>query len=99
MTLDLPPPFSVNDSEAPPGYENQATPLALTSRPLRELVFSLQNSKGNPWALLKVLSRAGQTAQVPSFLEGEDITGTVELKLEKTEHIQAVTIEVKITFY
>ncbi|KAF8516807.1 hypothetical protein BU17DRAFT_76555 [Hysterangium stoloniferum] len=39
------------------------------------------------------MSRAN--TPIPVFLQGETICGTVELALEKTEHIQAVTIELR----
>lgn len=91
--MDCPPPFTASNI-APPSYEGQSFEIPSGSRPLNELVFTLDTSKGKPWALLKVYSRGNKSSKVPTFMEGEVITGTVELLLDKVEHIQSVTVEV-----
>jgi len=94
MTDDSPPPFEPSDNSAPPGYQGGGPSRSVSTRPLREVISTLNTSKGKPWALLKVMSRVGKASEVPAFVEGEPITGTVELNLDKSDHIQAVTIEV-----
>jgi len=91
--MDCPPPFTASNI-APPRYEGQSFEIPSGSRPLNDLVFTLDTSKGKPWALLKVCSRGNKSSKVPTFMEGEVITGTVELQLDKVEHIQYVTVEI-----
>jgi hypothetical protein len=97
MAEEAPPPFaaSVETSEAslPPGYDDSSSRVQLTER-----VFTLETSKQQPWAFLKVKCPSGKSTSIPRFIQGEPITGTVELSLDKTDHIEAVTIEVSSRF-
>jgi hypothetical protein len=43
-----------------------------------------------PWATLKVLSRSPTPTQLPTFLEGDKITGTFVFNLEQAESITCV---------
>ncbi|KAF8507418.1 hypothetical protein JB92DRAFT_3145352 [Gautieria morchelliformis] len=94
MATEAPPSFatSVGESEAsqPPGYEDDGHRLGISSPQLTERVYTLETGKNQPWALLKVKSRGTNPTTIPRFIQGEQITGTVELSLEKTDHIQAV---------
>ena len=92
---EAPPSFSANEdsmASLPPQYNDgkRSTLYRLTER-----VFTLETSKDQPWAFLKVMSRGGNAARIPRFLQGELITGTVELDLKKTDHIEGVTIEAR----
>ncbi|GJJ15594.1 hypothetical protein Clacol_009872 [Clathrus columnatus] len=100
-----PPPFQAAASDETPPSQARGTSDALpeyepskTSRSKRniitERVFTLDNNKGKSWAFLKVNSR-GSTHSTPSFFQGDLISGTVELDLEKTESFLAITLEVR----
>ena len=80
---------SIRDSEAS-GYHDGGHSAHSN---LTERVYTLETSK-KPWASLKVKSRSINAASIPRIVQGEPITGTVELDLEKTDHIQAVTVAV-----
>ncbi|KAF8523602.1 hypothetical protein JB92DRAFT_2884404 [Gautieria morchelliformis] len=67
----------------------------ISSPQLTERVYTLEKDKNQPWAFLKVKSRGTKHTSFPQFIQGEPIAGTVELSLEKTDHIQAVTVEVQ----
>ena len=94
MAGEAPPSFSasIGDSEAslPPGYHDGGHS---THSSLIERVYTLETSKKKPWAFLKVKGRGKNAASIPRIVQGEPIMGTVELDLEKTDHIQAVTVE------
>ncbi|KAJ7364355.1 hypothetical protein DFH08DRAFT_682183 [Mycena albidolilacea] len=93
------------DPTIPPSYDGATTPnrspgLPSYSRrssgvpPRRawtEHEFHLA-SRGSkpPWATLKVLSRSPSPSQLPTFLEGDKITGTFIFNLEKGENITCV---------
>lgn len=59
-----------------------------------EHVYSLENSKGHKWVSLSVKSRSANPNAPPLFLEGDIITGRVDLDLDKPENIKAVMISV-----
>lgn len=88
------------NSEALPGYESRP-PQLTRRRTVVERVFTLDTNKGKPWAFLKVNSRnsssssSSSTHNTPNFLEGDLITGTVELELEKPDSFIAITLEVR----
>ncbi|KAF8519813.1 hypothetical protein JB92DRAFT_2710020 [Gautieria morchelliformis] len=69
---------------------------AISNPQLTDRVYTLEMDK--PWAFLKVKSRGTKHTSFPMFIQGEPITGTVELSLEKTSHIQAVTVEASVSF-
>lgn len=92
---------SLQTSEALPGYEPSSK---AQSQPRRrtvvERVFTLDTSKGKPWAFLKVNSRNSSSSQnAPSFFEGDLVTGTVELELEKPDSFVAIILEVAQYYY
>ena len=95
MAGEAPPSFSasIGDSEAslPPGYHDGGHS---THSSLIERVYTLETGKKKPWAFLKVKGRGKNAASIPRIVQGEPIMGTVELDLEKTDHIQAVTVAV-----
>ncbi|KAJ6507886.1 hypothetical protein C8R47DRAFT_60617 [Mycena vitilis] len=74
-----------------PSYANSRRSSGLQHRVLTEHRFHLA-SRGSkpPWATLKVLSRSPTPAQLPTFLEGDKITGTFAFNLEHAESISCV---------
>lgn len=61
-----------------------------------EHVYSLNLTKGKPWLSLRMTSRAPSPKALPVFAEGDEISGTVEIDLEKPESSKGITIEVRI---
>jgi len=90
---DSPPPFVPVDDAVPPSYHGHGGVQTAATARQTEVVTSLDTSKGKPWVALKVLSRANHV-RIPLIMQGEPIAGTVELDLEKTEHVEAVTLKV-----
>ncbi|TFK40190.1 hypothetical protein BDQ12DRAFT_772139 [Crucibulum laeve] len=55
---------------------------------------SLEND-GRKWLSLYVKSRSGNSSTLPVFLEGDSISGRVEIDLQKAETIKGIVIEVR----
>ncbi|OCH94663.1 hypothetical protein OBBRIDRAFT_789140 [Obba rivulosa] len=64
------------------------------SRPTTEHSYCLTSRKGVAWMTLKVVSHARSSSQLPSFFQGDDVAGVVELKLEDEESIKAVSVAI-----
>ena len=63
----------------------------------RELVdhsYNLPTRKGVPWATLKIQSRATAISSLPLFIEGQPITGSIELNLLEETCMKSVSIAV-----
>ncbi|KAH9848132.1 hypothetical protein C2E23DRAFT_941244 [Lenzites betulinus] len=56
--------------------------------------YHLPTSKSRPWLSLSVLSKAPASTYLPAFYQGEPITGSVTLRLEKEEPIKSVSVQV-----
>jgi hypothetical protein len=54
----------------------------------------LERSKGQKWLSLFVKSWARDAASMPMFFENADISGRVEVDLDKAESIKGITISV-----
>jgi len=101
MILDKeqPPPFAPADENPPPVYHNDRPPQFETSNSASgshsqiETMTSLNTSKDKPWLILKVLSK-GPSPTLPVVFEGDPIIGTVVLDVDKSEHVEAITIKV-----
>ncbi|KAF7357383.1 hypothetical protein MSAN_01334300 [Mycena sanguinolenta] len=65
------------------------------SRPSTEHIFTLKNKKNKIWATLKVFSSAAIPANLPTFLEGDKIDGTLSVKIPPNEKISEVSILVR----
>lgn len=95
----------MNDNELPQYSTLTRTSVApvpplLGSTVSRAHISSLEDSKGRPWVSLIVTSRAANSALPPFFMEGDVISGRVELDLEKPETAKAVVVSVsKYTLY
>ena len=61
---------------------------------LTEHVYSLTTSKDVPWVKLKVNSRARSPSHLPSFFEGEGVSGVVQLSLEREDSLKAISVTV-----
>lgn len=59
----------------------------------------LNDDDGNAYCTLKVLSRSASTKSLPILMEGEPVTGSIELHLKKADPIKAVTISVRLYVY
>jgi hypothetical protein len=55
------------------------------------------DAKGAPWLSLRIVnSRAHAPAALPLFADGDEITGAVELALDKPESAKAISIRVRL---
>lgn len=70
-----------------------ATSSSAASR--TEHTYSLNNSKGKPWLTLIIKSRAPSVKALPVFLEGDVISGTVNVSLDKPETSKGIMIAVR----
>ncbi|KAF8206139.1 hypothetical protein K438DRAFT_1668921 [Mycena galopus ATCC 62051] len=70
-----------------PGYSRRSSARRVLTE--HQVHLTTRGSKP-PWATLKVLSRSPTPAQLPTFLEGDKITGTFTLNLEQAESITSV---------
>ncbi|KLO08938.1 hypothetical protein SCHPADRAFT_931505 [Schizopora paradoxa] len=80
---------------APPLQPPPFTAASSSSAASRtEHTYSLNNSKGKPWLTLVIKSRAPSSKALPVFYEGDVISGTVSVSLDKPESSKGVTIAV-----
>ncbi|KAK7033382.1 hypothetical protein R3P38DRAFT_2922387 [Favolaschia claudopus] len=89
--------FSVSQSVTSlPAYSARDRPsTAGAVRELTEHTFELKDKKKKPWATLRLKSSARSSTSMPTFLEGERITGSVTLDLSNSEKILGVSILVR----
>lgn len=75
-----------------PQYSNSNTRLGRSQVSNTEHTFELIDSKA-AWAVLKIRSRAYSASHLPTFLEGDAISGSVALNLGGKEvHVMAVKV-------
>lgn len=86
--------FSVSQSVTSlPAYTARDRPsTAGAVRELTEHVFEIKDKKKKVWATLKLRSTARAPTSLPTFLEGDNITGSVTLDLPHSEKILGVSI-------
>ncbi|KAJ7455216.1 hypothetical protein B0H11DRAFT_2161031 [Mycena galericulata] len=89
--------FSVAQSVTSlPPYSSHTRPsTAGAVRALTEHVFDIKDKKKKPWATLKLASSARSPSNLPTFLEGEKITGSVTLDLSSSENILGVSVLIR----
>jgi len=75
-----------------PGYEeSQQT----TRKPIKTKDFlSTIENRGKAWALLTLTANEHLSKNIPTFLEGSPVKGTVKLSLDRPEYIYSVYISV-----
>ncbi|KAJ7126754.1 hypothetical protein C8R44DRAFT_617260 [Mycena epipterygia] len=89
--------FSVSQSVTSlPPYTAYARPSTTGAvRELTEHVFDIKDKKKKAWATLKLSSSARSSSSLPTFLEGDKITGSVTLDLSNCEKILGVSILIR----
>ncbi|EIN11045.1 hypothetical protein PUNSTDRAFT_133099 [Punctularia strigosozonata HHB-11173 SS5] len=79
------------DGEALPAYTE---PIAGVPREPVVHCIQLETSKQKAWVTLTIQSRARNAQQLPEFLEGDKITGSLDLDLDKGDSIIAISVSV-----
>ncbi|KAF8206140.1 hypothetical protein K438DRAFT_2013934 [Mycena galopus ATCC 62051] len=89
--------FSVSQSVTSlPAYTARDRPSTASAvRELTEHVYEIKDKKKKPWATLKLKSSARSSTSLPTFLEGDRITGSVTLDLSNSEKILGVSVLVR----
>ncbi|KAJ7158492.1 hypothetical protein C8R46DRAFT_1002107 [Mycena filopes] len=79
-----------------PAYSLRDRPsTAGAVRELTEHTFEIKDKKKKAWATLKLKSNAKSPASLPTFLEGDKITGSVTLDLSSSEKILGVRVLIR----
>ncbi|KAF7374624.1 hypothetical protein MSAN_00347200 [Mycena sanguinolenta] len=88
--------FSVSQSVTSlPAYTARDRPSTASAvRELTEHVFEISKKK-KPWATLKLKSCARASTSLPTYLEGDRITGSVTLDLSNSEKILGVSVLIR----
>lgn len=98
------------DLDAPPNYRPPSTlppsftevrsppPIGEASRQGSVHQFPQESSAGEKSLVLTLWSSASSKKHTPLFFEGDDIEGSVSLKLAKAEYVQAIKIAVGSLF-
>ncbi|KIJ67028.1 hypothetical protein HYDPIDRAFT_109020 [Hydnomerulius pinastri MD-312] len=88
------------DSELP-GYSPPAPPpphsagsSSNTAQAGSSHSLSLEDSKAHKWLTLTVSNRAPDSGSLPCFVEGDTISGQVDLDVSKSESIKGITVKV-----
>ena len=89
-----------HDAELPPYANEQGQRQRSTeaSSLTREHHSFLEGGKGRKWLNLFVTSRSPDATSLPVFVEGDAISGRVEVDLEKSESSKGVTVAVSMSF-
>lgn len=87
-----PPPMYSRQPSLQPTPPPAPPPATIHQRRRTEHVRVL-GKESNPWAILRMYSAAPRPEQLPAFLEGEDMTGSVTLHV-KDQTIPRVTAKV-----
>ncbi|KAJ7808186.1 hypothetical protein B0H14DRAFT_2870976 [Mycena olivaceomarginata] len=101
MSLSFPPIYGGTFSVSPsvtslPAYTARDRPsTAGAVRELTEHVFEIKDKKKRAWATLKLKSSARASTSLPTFLEGDKITGSVTLDLGSSEKILGVSVLIR----
>ncbi|KAA1477189.1 hypothetical protein DENSPDRAFT_884883 [Dentipellis sp. KUC8613] len=98
-----PPPYVPQHSRRPrpltlPSYSLASAPSiaqSLSTPYQSEHQYSLENSKGLPWASLHIRSRSPSSHSLPLYFEHDVISGSVSLDLGKPDGIRGVMITVQ----
>ena len=88
----MPTPYDHHDEL--PSYETQQSPIIGL-----EHQRSLERGKNQKWLSLFVRSGAKNATSMPMFFENDDISGRVEIDLDKAESVKSVTISVSFDLH
>ncbi|KZS92448.1 hypothetical protein SISNIDRAFT_455645 [Sistotremastrum niveocremeum HHB9708] len=66
-----------------------------SARSLTEHTYSLSNRHSVPWITLRFKSRASSARLMPVFGAGDQVQGTVELNLERPDHIESIVVTIR----
>jgi hypothetical protein len=94
LDVDLPD-YEANGDLGPPSYTH-TRPEPTTARERTEHVYHLTNGKNKPTANLKFQSAARCPEHVPIIFEGEAITGTFDLDVNKDHILDIVIVVTKL---
>ena len=83
-----------------PGYTRTVNPEWEVPAADQRHTFNLTAKKtGERWLTLSVTSRAASAAGTPTFYQGGDVSGSLELHLDKEELVDGITITVSVATY
>nr|GAT55849.1 predicted protein [Mycena chlorophos] len=87
---------SSNGASDLPAYTRRPTPPPVAAAPEpREFTYHLKNRSGVAWGSITVQGNPRLTKLYPTIMEGSNIAGTVQLRLQKPEGMQAVCVILK----
>jgi len=79
----------------PPTYSNIISDPVPTYTPPLDHHFHLKNNMKKPWLTLHLIGCPSTSKNVPRFIEGQDVIGSVNLELDQVDAINAVTLSVR----
>ncbi|KAF5326926.1 hypothetical protein D9619_004162 [Psilocybe cf. subviscida] len=89
------PPTDALPSYADAGGRPQQTAGSSSAGGMTEHHRFLETSKGRKWLGLSVKSRSPTAASMPAFVEGDTISGSVSIDLDKAESSKGITISIQ----
>ncbi len=67
-----------------------------SGRSTKEFTYALKSGNRRPWASLILCADASRSSSIPTYTEGECITGSVVLNTQEGDPVQAIDITVCI---
>lgn len=80
-----------------PSYDEHQAPAYVARHQHIEHTFPLKPNSCNAWATLKLNSAASSPWSEPLYTDGDSITGSLEIDLQKKEHMEQIDIRVPIS--
>ncbi|KIM40546.1 hypothetical protein M413DRAFT_11437 [Hebeloma cylindrosporum] len=77
-----------------PGYERESQRTPRKPIKTKDFLATLEN-RGKPWALLTLTADEPLSKNIPTFIEGSPVKGTVKLSMDRPEYIYSVYISIK----
>ncbi|TFK74117.1 hypothetical protein BDN72DRAFT_833826 [Pluteus cervinus] len=84
--------------QEPPSYKNFSSHRLITDwsgRSTKEFTYALKSGNRRPWASLILCADASRSSSIPTYTEGECITGSVVLNTQEGDPVQAIDIIVQ----
>jgi len=78
------------DEHLPRYEESQQTVKSIKTKDFLSTI----DNRGKPWALLTLTANEPLSKNIPTFVEGSPVKGTVKLSLDRPEYIYSVYISV-----